>query len=189
MTRNINANTLDIRGQTSEIKDDMAKILIEIERLRGHLPQIDASNETEISYSFMLERYLDDFSTYAESVADVQIDDDPHQNPGFGVAEPTISGALRSLDTDDGANSSPEDLDSLEANKITSPSETQSPGKGKQRATTFWPKPSGGNPAACPSRRDVCQSTELSLKNRTGWDEHNLLSLGVSMRWSSDEND
>lgn len=67
MTKDIKADTQEIRTGTSAIKSDTTQILAEIARLQQQLPQ-DANQQN--TSGFMLERYLDNLTTYAETVCD-----------------------------------------------------------------------------------------------------------------------
>lgn len=67
MAREIKADTNEIRNDTSAIKQDTAQILADITRLQEQLPQ-DANRYN--TSGFMLERYLDNLTSYAETVCD-----------------------------------------------------------------------------------------------------------------------
>lgn len=67
MTKEIKADTQEIRTDTTAIKADTAQILAEIARLQQQLPQDPNLQNTS---GFMLERYLDNLTTYAETVCD-----------------------------------------------------------------------------------------------------------------------
>jgi hypothetical protein len=62
MTKEIKADTQEIRTDTTAIKADTAQILAEIARLQQQLPQDPSLQNTS---GFMLERYLDNLTTYA----------------------------------------------------------------------------------------------------------------------------
>jgi hypothetical protein len=64
ISREIKQDTHEIRQDTSAIKDDTAQILAEITRLRAQLPR-ETQNDVP---NLMLERYLDNLTSYAESV-------------------------------------------------------------------------------------------------------------------------
>ncbi|CZR61494.1 uncharacterized protein PAC_11391 [Phialocephala subalpina] len=64
MAREIKADTQEIRTDTSAIKADTTQILAEIARLQQQLPQDANVRNTS---GFMLERYLDNLTTYAET--------------------------------------------------------------------------------------------------------------------------
>jgi hypothetical protein len=83
MTKEIKADTQETRNDTSAIKQDTAQILAEIARLQEQLPQ-DANRHN--TYGFMLERYLDNLTSYAESVCDTSSDNieiSPHHEDEF----------------------------------------------------------------------------------------------------------
>jgi hypothetical protein len=63
LTREIKTDTAELRNDTSAIKDDTEQILLEIARLRSRLPK----DEYRQNSSFILKRYLEDLTTYAES--------------------------------------------------------------------------------------------------------------------------
>ena len=71
MAREIKADTQEILNDTSAIKEDTAQILAEIARLQAQLPR-DAQRDH--ASGFMLERYLDNLTSYAETVHDTLSD-------------------------------------------------------------------------------------------------------------------
>lgn len=66
LARDIKADTQDILNDTSAIKEDTTQILATIARLQEQLPR----DGNHLSAGFMLERYLDNLTTYAETVCD-----------------------------------------------------------------------------------------------------------------------
>jgi hypothetical protein len=78
LTREIKADTQEILNDTSAIKQDTAQILAEIARLQEQLPR----DVNQRSSGFMLERYLDNLTSYAETVCDPFLD-------GSGGSRPT----------------------------------------------------------------------------------------------------
>ena len=78
LTREIKADTQEILNDTSAIKQDTAQILAEIARLQEQLPR----DMNQRSAGFMLERYLDNLTNYAETVCDPFLD-------GSGGSRPT----------------------------------------------------------------------------------------------------
>jgi hypothetical protein len=68
VAREIKQDTTELLNQSSSIKDDTAHILAEITRLRAQLPQ-------ESQRNIVLERYLDNLTSYAASVADTYEED------------------------------------------------------------------------------------------------------------------
>jgi hypothetical protein len=70
LTREIKADTQEILNDTSAIKQDTAQILAEIARLQEQLPR----DMDQRSSGFMLERYLDNLTSYAETVCDPFLD-------------------------------------------------------------------------------------------------------------------
>lgn len=69
MTREIKNDTTQIRNDTEAIKQDTSEILQEIARLRAQLPNDQAIAQPNIEASeTMLARYLDDLTSYAETV-------------------------------------------------------------------------------------------------------------------------
>jgi hypothetical protein len=83
ITKEIKNNTTHLRDDTAAIKSDTAEILHEIARLRAQLPDDQATLQpkTEASES-TLARYLDDLTSYAETVcwsgedSDTDVEDD-----------------------------------------------------------------------------------------------------------------
>lgn len=67
LAREIKVDTQEIRNDTSAIKDNTTQILEEIARLQQQLPQ-DPNRQNTLG--FMLERYLDNLTSYAETVCD-----------------------------------------------------------------------------------------------------------------------
>jgi hypothetical protein len=67
LAREIKVDTQEIRNDTSAIKHDTTQILEEIARLQQQLPQDPNRQNTS---GFMLERYLDNLTSYAETVCD-----------------------------------------------------------------------------------------------------------------------
>jgi hypothetical protein len=67
MTREIKADTRELLGDTSAIKEGTAQILAKITRLEEQLPRDAQRNHAS---GFMLERYLDNLTSYAETVYD-----------------------------------------------------------------------------------------------------------------------
>ncbi|PVH69029.1 hypothetical protein DL98DRAFT_186622 [Cadophora sp. DSE1049] len=67
MAREIKADTRELLNDTSAIKEDTAQILAEIARLQEQLPR-DAQRDH--ASGFMLERYLNNLTSYAETVYD-----------------------------------------------------------------------------------------------------------------------
>jgi hypothetical protein len=87
MTRKIKADTQEIRNDTSAIKQDTAQILAEIACLQEQLPQ--GANRLNTS-GFMLQRYLDNLTSYAETVCDTfpdDIENPTHRKGGFTEPE------------------------------------------------------------------------------------------------------
>lgn len=83
LARGIKADTQELHSDTSAIKQDTALILAEIARLQEQLPRDSDRNHTS---GFILERYLDNLTSYAETVCDSFPDDvdDSKSNPcGF----------------------------------------------------------------------------------------------------------
>lgn len=78
LTKEIKADTQEILNDTSAIKQDTAQILAEIARLQTQLPR----DMDQRSSGFMLERYLDKLTSYAETVCDPFLD-------GSGGSRPT----------------------------------------------------------------------------------------------------
>jgi hypothetical protein len=81
MTREIKQDTNHLRDETTAIKHDTSEILREIARLRAQLPNDQATAQQAIQAShFTLARYLDDLTSYAETVCwsgeDSDTDDD-----------------------------------------------------------------------------------------------------------------
>jgi hypothetical protein len=85
LAREIKADTQEILGDTSAIKEDTAQILAEIARLQEQLPR-DANKR---GAAFMLERYLDNLTSYAETVCDPYLDDSDGSRP---ISQPGSSG-------------------------------------------------------------------------------------------------
>jgi len=71
MAREIKADTQELLNDTSAIKEDTAQILAEIARLQEQWPG-DAQRNHESA--FMLERYLENLTSYAETVYDTLSD-------------------------------------------------------------------------------------------------------------------
>jgi hypothetical protein len=71
MTREIKADTQELLNDTSAIKEDTAQILAEIARLQEQLPRDAQRNHAS---GFMLERYLENLTSYAETVYDTLSD-------------------------------------------------------------------------------------------------------------------
>jgi hypothetical protein len=67
LAREIKVDTQEIRNDTSAIKHDTTQILEEIARLQQQLPQDLNQQNTS---GFMLEKYLDNLTSYAETVCD-----------------------------------------------------------------------------------------------------------------------
>jgi hypothetical protein len=65
ITREIKGDTSKILDESAAIKEDTTQILLEIERLRAQLPE----DSRLITPNIILERYLDDMTSYAESVS------------------------------------------------------------------------------------------------------------------------
>jgi hypothetical protein len=63
LTREIKADTTELRNDTTAIKEDTEQILREIARLQSRLPK----DQNRQNSSFILQRYLEDATTYAES--------------------------------------------------------------------------------------------------------------------------
>jgi hypothetical protein len=71
ITKKIEANTQEIRTDTLAIKQDTAQILCKISRLQEQLPRdVNLYNTS----GFMLEKYLEGLTSYAESVCDTYSD-------------------------------------------------------------------------------------------------------------------
>ncbi|KAN0091936.1 hypothetical protein V8E51_017783 [Hyaloscypha variabilis] len=85
LAREIKADTQEILNDTSAIKQDTAQILAEIARLQEQLPR----GENRRSAGFMLERYLDNLTSYAETVFDPFLDGSDKSRP---TSRPTSSG-------------------------------------------------------------------------------------------------
>jgi len=77
LAREIKADTQEILNDASAIKQDNAQILAEIAQLQEQLPQ----GENRRSAGFMLERYLDNLTSYAETVFD------PFLNGGLNILD------------------------------------------------------------------------------------------------------
>lgn len=73
LTKDIRQDTKAIRVDATEIRDDTSQILAEIARLRRLIAQGDLAGGGS---NFVLQRYLDDLTSYAESVADDSSDKD-----------------------------------------------------------------------------------------------------------------
>jgi hypothetical protein len=89
MAQEIKTNTNEIRNDTSAIKQDTAQILASIARLQDQLPQ-DADRDQTSGY--MLERYLDNLTSYAETVCDTiphSVEEAPIDKDEFGEPETT----------------------------------------------------------------------------------------------------
>ncbi|KAF8849320.1 WD40 repeat-like protein [Acephala macrosclerotiorum] len=71
LTREIKADTQELLCDTSAIKIDTTQILAEIARLQEQLPR----DPNQRSAGFMLERYLDNLTSYAETVCDPFLED------------------------------------------------------------------------------------------------------------------
>jgi len=71
MAREIKADTQELLNDTSAIKEDTAQILAEIARLQEQLPGDAQRNHAS---EFMLERYLENLTSYAETVYDTLSD-------------------------------------------------------------------------------------------------------------------
>jgi hypothetical protein len=82
MAKDIKADTQELLNDTSAIREDTAQILAEIARLQEKLPRdVDHQNGSR----FMLERYLDNLTTYAETVCHTfpdEIDDSKGSDNG-----------------------------------------------------------------------------------------------------------
>jgi hypothetical protein len=65
VTREIKADTTQIKDKTEDIHNDTQRILEEIARLKARLPQTETQVEGR---GFVLERYLDALSSYAGAV-------------------------------------------------------------------------------------------------------------------------
>jgi len=70
LAREIKADTQEILNNTSAIKEDTAQILAEIACLQEQLP----GDATQHIVGFMLERYLDNLTSYAETICDPFLD-------------------------------------------------------------------------------------------------------------------
>jgi hypothetical protein len=82
MTREIKADTQELLNDTSAIKEDTAQILAEIARLQEQLPRDAQRNHAS---GFMLERYLENLTSYAETVYDTLSDNiDEHRGSENG---------------------------------------------------------------------------------------------------------
>jgi hypothetical protein len=77
LAREIQADTTEMLNDTSPIKEDTVQILAEIARLQEQLPR-DANQR---SAGFMLERYLDNLTSYAETVCDPLLDGSDRSRP------------------------------------------------------------------------------------------------------------
>ncbi|KAL6402266.1 putative group protein [Ilyonectria robusta] len=71
LVKDIKADTAAIRDESSQVKKNTDEILEEVARLR-----ILLSEQTKSGRDFMMERYLDSLTTYAESVVSGDIDED-----------------------------------------------------------------------------------------------------------------
>ncbi|KAE9367026.1 hypothetical protein N431DRAFT_562288 [Stipitochalara longipes BDJ] len=91
LAREIKADTQEILNDTSAIKEDTTQILAEIARLQDQLPR-DGNHR---SAGFMLERYLDNLTNYAETVCDPFLDgsdgSSPTSRPASRDQESTIN--------------------------------------------------------------------------------------------------
>jgi len=64
-------DTTEIKADTTALKQDTEQILADIARLQAQLPQVE---QRVGSRGFMLQRYLDELTSYAETVVDGTID-------------------------------------------------------------------------------------------------------------------
>ncbi|KAF7550852.1 hypothetical protein G7Z17_g5434 [Cylindrodendrum hubeiense] len=71
LAKDIKADTTAIRDESSQVKKNTNEILEQVARLRQLLSQ-----QTETGGDFMMERYLDSLTTYAESVVNGDISED-----------------------------------------------------------------------------------------------------------------
>ncbi|KAF4624306.1 hypothetical protein G7Y89_g13867 [Cudoniella acicularis] len=85
MAKEIKADTQELLNDTSAIREDTAQILAEIARLQEQLPRdVDRPNAS----GFMLQRYLDNLTSYAETTFDTLSD-------GEGEASGSENGSIR----------------------------------------------------------------------------------------------
>ncbi|EON66103.1 hypothetical protein W97_05346 [Coniosporium apollinis CBS 100218] len=84
LAREIKSDTQEILQDTSAIRDDTALILAEIARLQARLPRDDAQQG---SSGLTLQRYLDNLTTYAETVCDDGVDEQPAALADHGESE------------------------------------------------------------------------------------------------------
>jgi hypothetical protein len=77
LAREIKADTTEILNDTSAIKEDTAQILAEIVRLQEQLPR----DGNQRSAGFMLDRYLDNLTSYAKTVCDTYLDGSDGSRP------------------------------------------------------------------------------------------------------------
>ena len=71
MIRDVKTDTTEIKVDAAAIKQDTTQILAEIARLQAQLPQ---DTQKVGSSGFMLQRYLDELTSYAETVVEATID-------------------------------------------------------------------------------------------------------------------
>ncbi|KAF2115115.1 hypothetical protein BDV96DRAFT_93809 [Lophiotrema nucula] len=72
LAKEIKNDTEEIKRDTVAIRDDTAQILEEIARLQARLPVDDTK---DYAPNFVLQRYLDDLTSYAESEFEIPIED------------------------------------------------------------------------------------------------------------------
>jgi hypothetical protein len=70
LTREIKTDTTEIKEDATAIKQDTAQILEEIARLQAQLPR---DEQKAGSSAIMLQRYLDEIASYAETLVDTTI--------------------------------------------------------------------------------------------------------------------
>jgi hypothetical protein len=114
MAREIKADTRELLNDTYAIKEDTAQILAEIARLQEQLPRDTQRNDAS---GFMLERYLDNLTSYAETVYDTLSDNIDECRGGENGSikqqrstslisrSSSISGEARITENDDAAQS------------------------------------------------------------------------------------
>lgn len=91
IAREIKTDTGAIREENAEIKQDTEQILIEIAKLQARLPQSEVRGGIEGS-GFMLQRFLDNLTSYAETVyAQSEHEPEPSFDDNTVVNEPAYS--------------------------------------------------------------------------------------------------
>lgn len=86
LTREIKADTAEINDVTADIKSDTETILAEIAKLQTLLPP---NYSGQSGNNFMLDRYLESLTSYAESVLDDEIPEVASNNDKIHIEAPT----------------------------------------------------------------------------------------------------